>query len=125
MSNGKIYDRPTFKPHYDNYINGKWTAPASGKYFDVITPLDGTVMTKAAHSNAQDLDLAVDAAHEAFKTWGKTSATQRSIILNKIADRIEANLELIAAVETTDNGKPIRHFLDFFASKISLFIPLG
>lgn len=112
MSNGKIYDRPTFKPHYDNYINGKWTAPASGKYFDVITPLDGTLMTKAAHSNAQDLDLAVNAASEAFKTWGKTSATQRSIILNKIADRIEANLEMIAAVETTDNGKPIRETLN-------------
>lgn len=112
MSNGKIYDRPTFKPHYDNYINGKWTAPASGKYFDVITPLDGTLMTKAAHSNAQDLDLAVNAAFEAFKTWGKTSATQRSIILNKIADRIEANLEMIAAVETTDNGKPIRETLN-------------
>lgn len=112
MSNGKIYDRPTFKPHYDNYINGKWTAPASGKYFDVITPLDGSVMTKAAHSNAQDLDLAVDAATEAFKTWGKTSATQRSIILNKIADRIEANLEMIAAVETVDNGKPIRETLN-------------
>ncbi|MBA5793356.1 aldehyde dehydrogenase [Flavobacterium sp. xlx-214] len=112
MSNGKIYDRPTFKPHYDNYINGKWTAPASGKYFDVITPLDGSVMTKAAHSNAKDLDLAVDAATEAFKTWGKTSATQRSIILNKIADRIEANLEMIAAVETVDNGKPIRETLN-------------
>lgn len=112
MSNGKIYDRPTFKPHYDNYINGKWTAPASGKYFDVITPLDGTLMTKASHSNAQDLDLAVNAASEAFKTWGKTSATQRSIILNKIADRIEANLEMIAAVETTDNGKPIRETLN-------------
>lgn len=112
MSNGKIYDRPEFKSHYDNYINGKWTAPSSGKYFDVITPLDGTVMTKAAHSNSKDLELAVDAATEAFKSWGKTSATQRSIILNKIADRMEQNLELIAAVETTDNGKPVRETLN-------------
>lgn len=112
MSTSKVYDRPTFKEHYDNYINGKWVAPASGKYFDVITPLDGTLMTKAAHSNAKDLELAVDAAAEAFKTWGKTSATQRSIILNKIADRIEQNLEMIAAVETTDNGKPIRETLN-------------
>ena len=108
----KIYDRPTFKSHYDNYINGKWTAPNSGKYFDVITPLDGTVMTKAAHSNGQDLELAVNAAAEAFKTWGKTSATERSIILNKIADRMEANLEKIAVVETVDNGKPVRETLN-------------
>lgn len=112
MSTNKVYDRPKFKDQYDNYINGKWTPPASGKYFDVITPLDGTVMSKAAHSNAQDLELAVDAAAEAFKTWGKTSATERSIILNKIADRIEQNLEYIAAVETTDNGKPVRETLN-------------
>lgn len=112
MSTNKVYDRPVFKEKYDNYINGKWTAPASGKYFDVITPLDGTIMTKAAHSNAEDLDKAVNAAHKAFETWGKTSATERSIILNKIADRIEQNLEYIAAVETTDNGKPIRETLN-------------
>lgn len=112
MSTNKVYDRPKFKDQYDNYINGKWTPPALGKYFDVITPLDGTVMSKAAHSNAQDLELAVDAAAEAFKTWGKTSATERSIILNKIADRIEQNLEYIAAVETTDNGKPVRETLN-------------
>jgi aldehyde dehydrogenase len=108
----KIYDRPTLKAQYDNYINGKWTAPNSGKYFDVITPIDGTVMSKAAHSNAQDLELAVNAASEAFKTWGKTSATERSIILNKIADRMEANLEKIAVVETVDNGKPVRETLN-------------
>src|SRR5690606_19563577 len=72
----------------------------------------GTVMTKAAHSNAQDLDKAVDAAAEAFITWSKTSATQRSIILNKIADRMEQNLEKIAVAETTDNGKPVRETLN-------------
>lgn len=108
----KVYDRPKLKPHYDNYINGKWTPPASGKYFDVITPLDGTVMTKAAHSNGDDLDLAVNAAYEAFKTWSKTSATERSIILNKIADRMEANLEKIAVADTYDNGKAIRETLN-------------
>ncbi len=112
MSTSKIYNRPEFKSHYDNYINGKWTPPASGKYFDVITPLDGTVMTKAAHSNSEDLEKAVDAAAEAFKKWGKTSATERSIILNKIADRMEENLEKIAVVETVDNGKPVRETLN-------------
>lgn len=111
-NNVTLVNKPTFKAQYDNYIDGKFTPPTSGKYFDVITPLDGTVMTKAAHSNAEDLELAVNAAHQAFQTWGKTSATQRSILLNKIADRIEQNLELLAAVETTDNGKPIRETLN-------------
>lgn len=105
-------NRPQFKEKYDNYINGKWTAPVQGKYFDNISPIDGKVFTKAAHSTAEDINLAVDAASEAFKTWGKTSATERSIILNKIADRIEANLEYIAAVETIDNGKAIRETLN-------------
>ncbi|MCC2590999.1 aldehyde dehydrogenase family protein [Chryseobacterium sp. MFBS3-17] len=108
----KVYDRVPLKEKYDNYINGQWTPPANGKYFDVITPLDGTVMAKAAHSNEQDLDKAVNAAEEAFKTWGKTSVTERSIILNKIADRMEANLENIAVVETMDNGKPVRETLN-------------
>lgn len=108
----KVYDRVPLKEKYDNYINGQWTPPANGKYFDVITPLDGTVMAKAAHSNEQDLDKAVNAAEEAFKTWGKTSVTERSIILNKIADRMEANLENIALVETMDNGKPVRETLN-------------
>lgn len=105
-------NKPQFKEKYDNYINGKWTAPVQGKYFDNISPIDGKVFTKAAHSTVEDLNLAVDAAHEAFKTWGKTSATERSIILNKIADRIEENLQYIAAVETIDNGKAIRETLN-------------
>lgn len=105
-------NKPQFKEKYDNYINGKWTAPVQGKYFDNISPVDGKVFTKAAHSTVEDLNLAVDAAHEAFKTWGKTSATERSIILNKIADRIEENLQYIAAVETIDNGKAIRETLN-------------
>jgi aldehyde dehydrogenase len=103
---------PKFKEKYDNYINGKWTAPVQGKYFDNISPLTGKAFTKAAHSTAEDIELAVDAAHEAFKTWGKTSATERSIILNKIADRMEENLEYIATVETIDNGKAIRETLN-------------
>src|SRR5690606_28801839 len=104
--------RPTFKSHYDNYIGGKFVAPVQGKYFDNISPLDGKVFTKAAHSTKEDLDLAVDAAAKAFETWSKTSATERSIILNKIADRMEENLEYIAAVETVDNGKAVRETLN-------------
>lgn len=110
MSN--VTSRPEFKGKYDNYIGGKFVPPTKGAYFDVISPIDGKVFTQAAHSSKEDLELAVDAAHEAFKTWGKTSATERSIILNKIADRIEANLEYIATVETIDNGKAIRETLN-------------
>lgn len=112
MSTNTLVARPSFKEKYDNYINGKWTAPVLGKYFDNTSPLDGKVFTKAAHSTKEDLDLAVDAAHEAFKTWGKTSAAERSVILNKIADRMEENLQYIAAVETVDNGKAIRETLN-------------
>lgn len=112
MSTNTALAWPKFKEKYDNYINGKWTPPASGKYFDNISPLTGKVFTQAAHSTAEDIALAVDAAHEAFKTWGKTSATERSIILNKIADRLEENLEYIATVETIDNGKAVRETLN-------------
>jgi aldehyde dehydrogenase len=112
MSNENLMKWPEFKSHYDNYINGQWTPPVLGKYFDNISPLTGKVYTKAAHSTKEDLDLAVNAAQEAFKTWGKTSATERSIILNKIADRIEENLEYIAKVETIDNGKAVRETLN-------------
>lgn len=104
--------RPTFKERYDNFIGGKFVPPVQGKYFDNISPLDGQAFTQAAHSTKEDLELAVDAAHKAFQTWSKTSATERSIILNKIADRIEQNLEYIAAVETIDNGKAVRETLN-------------
>jgi aldehyde dehydrogenase len=116
MSN--IAQRPTFKAKYDNYIGGKFIAPTAGNYFDVISPIDGKVFTQAAHSTKEDLTLAIDAADEAFKTWGKTSVTERSIILNKIAQVIEDNLEYIATVETIDNGKAIRETL-------AADIPLG
>ena len=109
MSN--IAQRPTFKAKYDNYIGGKFIAPTAGNYFDVISPIDGKVFTQAAHSTKEDLTLAIDAADEAFKTKKKTSVTERSIILNKIAQVIEDNLEYIATVETIDNGKAIRETL--------------
>lgn len=107
-----LITRPELKPKYDNYINGQFTPPVKGKYFDVISPIDGKVFSQAAHSTDGDLDLAVEAAHEAFKTWGKTSATERSNLLNKIAQVMEDNLQYIAAVETVDNGKPVRETLN-------------
>ena len=103
-----IAQRPEFKAQYDNYIGGKFVAPVGGEYFDNISPIDGKVYTKAARSTKADIDLALDAAHEAFKSWGKTSAAYRSGVLNKIADKIEANLEYMAVVEAIENGKAIR-----------------
>lgn len=104
----QIVSRPAFKPKYDNYINGSFVPPVSGKYFDNVSPIDGKVFTQAARSNSADIENATKAAKEAFKSWSKTSATQRSLILNKIADVIEANLEKLAVVETVDNGKALR-----------------
>ncbi len=102
----------SYKPQYDNFIGGRWVAPKSGEYFDVITPINGKVYTRAARSGAADIELALDAAHAAADRWGKTSAGERASVLLKIADRIEANLELLAYAETVDNGKPIRETLN-------------
>src|SRR5690554_6508529 len=72
----------------DNFIGGKFVPPVNGEYFDNISPVNGKVFARAAKSTPEDIDLALDAAHEAFKTWGKTSATERSNILLKVAQRI-------------------------------------
>ena len=93
---------------YDNFIGGKWVPPVKGQYFENISPVTGKAFTQIARSTSEDIELALDAAHAAREAWGKTSVTERSIILNKIADRIEANLEMLAVAETYDNGKPIR-----------------
>ncbi|MDD5334124.1 MAG: aldehyde dehydrogenase [Rhodoferax sp.] len=100
-----------FKAQYNNFINGKFVAPLKGVYFDVISPINGKVYTKAARSGAEDIELALDAAHGAADKWGKTSVADRANVLLKIADRVEANLELLAYAETVDNGKPIRETL--------------
>ena len=101
-----------YKAHYDNFIGGKWVAPVKGEYFDVISPITGKPYTKAARSSAEDVELALDAAHKAADAWGKASTTERANVLLKIADRIEQNLELIATAETVDNGKPIRETMN-------------
>jgi aldehyde dehydrogenase len=101
-----------YKAKYDNFIGGKWVAPVKGEYFDVISPITGKPYTKAARSSAEDVELALDAAHAAADKWGTASTTERSNILLKIADRIEENLELIATADTVDNGKPIRETMN-------------
>ncbi|MFM8740595.1 MAG: aldehyde dehydrogenase family protein [Cytophagales bacterium] len=100
--------RPDFKPYYNHFIGGEWVAPANGEYFDNISPIDGKAFTKAARGNKQDIDKALDAAHKAFATWSKTSAAERGRVLLAIADVMEKNLELLARIETVDNGKALR-----------------
>ena len=100
--------RAALRLRYENFIGGKWVAPVDGKYFDNISPVTGKPICQIARSQAADVELALDAAHKAKDAWGKTAPATRAAILNKIADRIDQNLELLATVETIDNGKPIR-----------------
>ena len=102
----------TYKGRYGNYINGQWLAPVKGKYFTNSTPVTGEDFCEIPRSSEEDVNLALDAAHAAKDAWGKTSVTQRSNILLKIADRMEQNLEMLAVAETWDNGKAIRETLN-------------
>ncbi|NJC23269.1 aldehyde dehydrogenase [Arthrobacter pigmenti] len=108
---GQEGSKVTFKQRYDNWIGGEWAAPIKGQYFENITPVTGKVFCEVARSTAEDIDLALDAAHKAAPGWGKTSVAERAAILNRIADRIEENLEMLAVAETWDNGKPVRETL--------------
>ncbi len=102
------YAKPTYKSQYENFIGGEWIAPKSGEYFENISPTTGAKICDVARSKAADVELALDAAHAAKEAWGKTSPAERALILNKIADRMEERLPLLAMAETIDNGKPIR-----------------
>ncbi|CAG4910609.1 unnamed protein product [Acidocella sp. C78] len=97
-----------FKPRYDNFIGGRFTAPLDGRYFANVTPVTGHPFTEVARSGEADINLALDAAHAAADAWGRTAPAERALMLNRIADRMEENLALLAYVETIDNGKPIR-----------------
>lgn len=102
----------TVKAQYANFINGQWLAPVKGQYFDNISPVTGKPFCQIPRSTAEDIELALDAAHAAKAAWGAMSVTQRSNILLKIADRLEQNLEMIAVAETWDNGKAVRETLN-------------
>ena len=101
-------NRPEFKSQYENYIGGEWVPPVDGEYFENNSPVDGSLIAKVPKSNKNDIDLAVKAAWKAAPEWNISSATERSALLNKIADRIEENLDYLAKAETWDNGKAIR-----------------
>ncbi len=105
--NGITIENP-YKPQYENFINGEWVAPLDGQYFENRSPLTDGVLCAVPRSNQRDIDAALDAAHAAKAKWGKSSPADRANMLNRIADRIEASLKLIATAETLDNGKPIR-----------------
>ncbi|MBK7953462.1 MAG: aldehyde dehydrogenase [Candidatus Accumulibacter sp.] len=101
-----------YQARYDNFIGGNWVAPVNGEYFDVITPINGRPYTRVARSTSEDIELALDAAHAAADKWGRTAPADRANVLLRIADRLEANLEILAYAETVDNGKPIRETLN-------------
>lgn len=104
----KLGIKNPFKQRYDNFIGGKFVPPVKGEYFENISPVLGRAFCEVARSTAEDVDLALDAAHAAKRAWGRTSPADRANVLLKIADRMEANLELLAIAETIDNGKPLR-----------------
>ncbi|WP_169078071.1 acetaldehyde dehydrogenase ExaC [Microcella alkalica] len=101
-----------FKSRYEHWIGGGWVAPVKGQYFEDISPVNGKAFAEVARGTAEDIEAALDAAHKAAPAWGRTSTTERAAVLNRIADVIDANLELLAVAETWDNGKPIREPLN-------------
>ncbi|ROZ84358.1 aldehyde dehydrogenase family protein [Gordonia sp. OPL2] len=101
----------SFESRYDNWIGGQWTPPVKGQYFENPSPVDGKTFCEVARSTAEDIELALDAAHKAAPQWGKVSVAERSLVLLRIADRLEENLEKIAVAETWDNGKAVRETL--------------
>ncbi|GEN25295.1 aldehyde dehydrogenase [Halomonas cupida] len=101
-----------FDDSYGNYIGGEFVPPVKGQYFDNVSPVNGEVFCRIPRSTAEDIDKALDAAHAAAPAWGSTSAAERSNLLLRIADRIEANLEPLAVAECWDNGKAVRETLN-------------
>ncbi len=101
----------TYRSRYDNFIGGEYVPPVKGQYFENLTPVTGQPFTEVARGTAEDVERALDAAHGAAPAWGKTSPAERANILNRIADRMEANLDALAVAETWDNGKPVRETL--------------
>ena len=104
----KISSKITLRKKYDNFVGGDWLAPKKGQYFTNLSPVTGKPLCEIARSTAEDVEAALDAAHAAKDSWGRTSPAERAVIINRIADRIEEHLPMLALVETLDNGKPVR-----------------
>ncbi len=108
---GQLDSPVELKPRYENFIGGFWIAPISGKYTENLSPVTGRPFTEVPLSTPEDIELALDAAHAAKEAWGETSTTERSRVLNRIADVMEENLEMLAVAESWENGKPVRETL--------------
>ena len=108
---GQADSTVTLQPRYGHFIGGEWKAPVKGEYFKNVSPVTGEAFCEIPRSTAEDIELALDAAHAAKDAWARTSVQERSNTLLKIADRLEANLEQIAVAETWDNGKAVRETL--------------
>jgi aldehyde dehydrogenase len=112
------YDAPgasgspvALRERYDNFIGGEWVPPTTGEYRGNVTPSTGEVFCEVAHSGAQDIELALDAAHAAKEEWGQRSPAERAAVLNAVADAIDENAEMLAVAESYENGKPVRETL--------------
>ncbi|MBO8200369.1 aldehyde dehydrogenase family protein [Streptomyces smyrnaeus] len=101
----------SYQPRYDHWIGGSYVAPKQGGYFENPTPVTGQPFTEIARGTAEDVERAIDAAHEAAPAWGRTSPAERAQLLNQIAQRMEAHLEELAVAESWENGKPVRETL--------------
>jgi aldehyde dehydrogenase len=108
---GEVGSPVELKARYDNFIGGHWVAPVKGQYSENVTPATGKPFTEVPRSTPEDVDLALDAAHAAKDAWGETSTTERSRVLNRVADTIEEHLEMLAVAESWENGKPVRETL--------------
>ncbi|MFI9276018.1 aldehyde dehydrogenase family protein [Kitasatospora sp. NPDC052896] len=107
-----VFQPPTsFRPRYEHWIGGAWVPPVRGRYFENPTPVTGQVFCEVARGTAEDIELALDAAHAAAPAWGRTPPAERALVLSRMADRIEANLETLAVAESWENGKPVRETL--------------
>ncbi len=108
---GQPGSKVKFQSRYQNFIGGEWVPPAKGMYFENPSPVNGKTFCEVPRSTAEDIERALDAAHAAKDAWGRTAVAERALLLNRIADRMEQNLELLAVAEAWDNGKPIRETL--------------
>ncbi|OEU88888.1 aldehyde dehydrogenase [Streptomyces abyssalis] len=100
-----------YKSRYDHWIGGTYVAPKQGGYFENPTPVTGASFTEIARGTAEDVERAIDAAHDAAPGWARTPAAERAAVLNRIAQRMEDHLEELAVAESWENGKPVREAL--------------
>lgn len=109
---GQPGSKVTFKSRYEHYIGGEWVAPVKGQYFENVSPVTGKPFCEVGRGTAEDIEAALDAAHKAAPAWGTTSVAERALIFNRIADRMEENIEMLSVAETWDNGKGVREPLN-------------